>query len=92
MITPAGEGRLVVRGDVLINTLNDMLEIDLPHEASHTVGGLLMEELGRVPRVGDAVTFEGIELRAETVARNSVTSVRVTLPFQSPEPPPGGRA
>jgi CBS domain containing-hemolysin-like protein len=84
MIMPAGEGRLVVRGDMLINTLNDLLEIDLPHEASHSVGGLLMEELGRVPQVGDAVTLEGIQLRVEAVAHNSVTSVRVTLPPQAP--------
>ena len=81
MISPAGEGHLVIRGDMLIKTLNDILEVDLPHEASHTVGGLLMEELGRVPRVGDAVQFEGgIQLRAEAVAHNAVTSVRVTLP------------
>jgi putative hemolysin len=84
MITPAGEGRLVVRGDMLINTLNDLLDIDLPHEVSHTVGGLLMEELGRVPQVGDAVTLEDIQLRAEAVAHNSVTSVRVTLPPGAP--------
>jgi CBS domain containing-hemolysin-like protein len=93
MITPAGAGRLVVRGDMLINTLNDLLEIDLPHEASHTVGGLLMEALGRVPRVGDAATLEGIQLQVEAVAHNSVTSVRVTLPApppEAPEPPPEG--
>jgi putative hemolysin len=80
MITPAGEGHLVVRGDMLITTLNDFLETDLPHEASHTVGGLLMEALGRVPRVGDIAEFDGIQLRVEAVSYNAVTSVRITLP------------
>lgn len=90
MITTAGEGRLVVRGDMLIDTLNDLLEIDLPHEASHTVGGLLMEELGCVPRVGDTARFGQIELRVEAVAHNAVTSVRISLPAEAGEAPAGG--
>jgi CBS domain containing-hemolysin-like protein len=54
-----------------------------------------MEELGRVPQVGDVATLEGIQLRAEAVAHNSVTSVRVTLPVpapKAPETPPGGES
>jgi putative hemolysin len=89
MITPAGEGRLVVRGDMLINMLNDLLEVNLPHQVSHTVGGLLMEKLGRVPMVGDAVEVEGIQLRVEAVSYNAVTSVRVTLPGGGGKPSPG---
>jgi putative hemolysin len=89
MITPAGEGRLVVRGDMLIHTLKDLLEVELPHLASHTVGGLLMEELGRVPVVGDTVDFGGIQLRAEAVAYNAVTSVRVTLLDEAGQVLPG---
>jgi putative hemolysin len=92
LITPAGEGRLVVRGDMLINTLNDLLDIELPHEASHTVGGLLMETLGRVPRVGDVAEFEGIQLRAEAVSFNAVTSVRITLPPGTRQGTPDGGA
>jgi CBS domain containing-hemolysin-like protein len=80
LIAPMGEGRIVVRGDVLISTLNDHLEIDLPHESTHTVGGLVMEALGRVPQVGDVVEIEGVRLRVEAVAHRSVTAVCVALP------------
>lgn len=71
---------MVVRGDMLIASLNDLLEIDLPHESTHTIGGLVMETLGRVPQVGDAVEIEGIGLRVEAVAHRSVTAVCVALP------------
>lgn len=84
LITPEGEGRVVVRGDMLIDSLNDLLETDLQCEEASTVGGLLMTRLGRVPKVGDAVQIERITLQVEAVAHNSVTSVRITLPRQDP--------
>jgi CBS domain containing-hemolysin-like protein len=87
MITPAGEGRIVVRGDMLITSLNDLLEIDLPHETASTVGGLVMDRLGRVPQVGDTVDVRGIHLRVEAVAHMSVTAVCVTLRPDLPAPP-----
>jgi CBS domain containing-hemolysin-like protein len=80
LIAPAGEGRIVVRGDVLVANLNDLLEIDLPHQAAHTIGGLVMDALGRLPRVGDAVEFEDVRIRVEAVSHRSVTAVCVSLP------------
>ncbi len=86
LITPAGEGRVVVRGDMLITNLNDMLEVDLPCDTASTVAGLIMERLGQVPQVGDTVGIQGISLQVEAVAHNSATSVRITLPEQDPDP------
>jgi CBS domain containing-hemolysin-like protein len=92
MITPAGEGRIVVRGDMLITNLNDLLEIDLPHDTASTVGGLVMDRLGRVPQVGDTVDMRGIHLLVEAVAHNSATSVCVILRHDLPTPSAGGVA
>jgi len=91
LITPDGEGRFVVRGDILITNLNDILEIDLPCDRASTVGGLIMEELGRVPAPADRVEVHGISLRVEAVTQNSVTAVRVTLPSGA-QPVPGQEA
>jgi putative hemolysin len=86
-ITLAGEGRLVVRGDMLVDNLNELLDIELPHEASHTIGGLVMELLGRVPRVGDEVAAEPVRLQVEAVAHRSVSAVCIVLPPGTPTPP-----
>jgi CBS domain containing-hemolysin-like protein len=85
LITPAGEGRVVVRGDMLIANINDLLEIDLPRDTAATVGGLIMDQLGRVPVVGDTIQMGHITLQAEAIAHNAVTSVRITLPVQDTE-------
>lgn len=77
LITPLAGGQVSVRGDLLIATLNDMFELDLPHGRSRTIGGLVMEELGRIPKVGDEVAIDGIRLRVEAVEHHSVVRVRV---------------
>jgi putative hemolysin len=82
LITRAGAGRISVRGDMLISNINDKLEINLPHEESHTVGGLIMDSLGRIPEMGDAVEIQGIHLRVEAVEHHSVTEVCVSLPSE----------
>jgi CBS domain containing-hemolysin-like protein len=93
LITSTGAGRISVRGDMLISNLNDRLEINLPHEASHTVGGLVMDRLGRIPQVGDAIEIAVrrasgptepivIHLQVEAVDFRSVTEVCVMLPSE----------
>jgi CBS domain containing-hemolysin-like protein len=90
LIVPIGEGRIVVRGDVLVANLNDLLEIDLPHEATHTVAGLVMDSLGRLPKVGDVVKYGDIAFRVEAVSHRSVTSVCISLPSGKTEQPSEG--
>ncbi len=80
LITPAGEGRLIVRGDMLISYLNEMLGIELPHERVHTIGGLVLDSLGRLPEVGEVVEIEGIRLRVEAVTDTAINAVCILLP------------
>ena len=82
LMTPAGAGRVSVRGDTLISFLNDMLEISLPHDESHTVGGLIMDRLGRIPQVGSTVEIQGVRLQVKAVEHHSVTEVCMWLPVE----------
>jgi putative hemolysin len=79
LMTQVGAGRLSVRGDLLTSVLNDRLDIDLPHEQSRTVGGLVMDALGRIPEVGDEIEIDGVQLRVEAVDQRSATRVCVTI-------------
>ncbi len=80
LIAPLGDGRVKVRGDLLISVLNARLGTDLPQDESHTIGGLVMDRLGRIPEVGDTVKIGGIHLQVASVARRTATEVHVTLP------------
>jgi CBS domain containing-hemolysin-like protein len=83
LIAPSSAGRYVVRGDMLIVDLNASLELRLPHDLAHTIGGLIVEELGRAPRVGDVVETAGVRLQVEMVDELSVSQVGLILPGKS---------
>jgi Mg2+/Co2+ transporter CorC len=64
-----------------------LLELRLPHDVANTVGGLVIEELGRMPEVGDTVQVANVQLRVEAVENLSVRTVGLTVLANS-EPAP----
>ncbi len=75
----AQEPVLVMDGMIPVDELKSRLELpDLPAEGSyHTLGGLLLALLRRVPRVGDRIVFGGwrfevLEMEGRRVARARV--------------------
>jgi CBS domain containing-hemolysin-like protein len=78
LISVRGNGEFVVRGDALIDDLNDTLELKLPHDVANTIGGLVLEELGRMAGVGDTIELSNVRLRVEAVEGRSVALVRLT--------------
>ncbi|MEZ4864783.1 MAG: hemolysin family protein [Caldilineaceae bacterium] len=71
--------RLVVRGDVQIDDLNDLLGIYLPADEVDTVGGLVASALGRIPAVGEEAQFSNTQLRIEKMEENSVIEISLAL-------------
>lgn len=72
--------RVTVRGDVLLETLNDRFELHLPTNEVDTVSGLMWQELGRLPMVGDEVGIGDLTLRVEAMDRRAVQRVSFLLP------------
>jgi magnesium and cobalt exporter, CNNM family len=70
-----GDERLWVRGGVAISDLSDALGVSLAHEDVTTVGGLMYEAFGRVPRPGDTTTIGGFRVVVERVRRRRVERV-----------------
>jgi CBS domain containing-hemolysin-like protein len=72
--------RLRVRGDLLLSELKQLYGVELEHPEAHTVGGLVMTLLGRIPRSGDVARYHGVEITVESVERLAVNSVIIQLP------------
>ncbi len=69
------EGRWRVHGRVTIDEFNEMVGADLPDDEWDTVGGLIFNGLGRVPRVGESVTSSGFQLIVEAVDGRRITHI-----------------
>jgi putative hemolysin len=71
-------GTLRVPGKLPIDVLSEELDMELPDTEWDTVGGLVFNLLGHVPDPGEAVRFEGLELRTERVQGRRIVSVLIT--------------
>ena len=78
-VTEDSNGGYVVSGSFDLDRLNDLLEFR-PHEEteSTTVGGLVTEWLGHVPRAGEAVERDGIRIEVISCNERRVAQVRVS--------------
>lgn len=73
------EGRIHLRGDLLVADVNEYLELHLPEEVADTLGGLIFSQLGGPPSVGDEVTFDETIIRVEQIEDLSVQEVSLKL-------------
>jgi CBS domain containing-hemolysin-like protein len=71
-------GDWYVRGHVPVTDLADYaIDLQLDSDAYNSVGGLVFNELGRLPKRGDMVHRNGYSLRVESVRENRVDAVRI---------------
>jgi len=74
------EGRIYLRGDLLVSDVNEYLELDLPEETADTLSGLVFSLLGRPPVQGDEVSLDDVVIRVETMEDLGVGELSLLLP------------
>jgi len=72
-----GERQFVVRGATRIAEFNEHFGTSFSDGEFDTVAGLVMQQLGRVPRRGEAVTIGGFEFRVLRTDRRRIDSLHV---------------
>ena len=82
-IVRRADGSLLVDGGTSLARLNEALDraIEVPEDEEgryHTLGGLVMARLGRVPHEGDQFTYAGLRFEVLDMDRHSVDKVLVT--------------
>lgn len=71
-------GDWFVRGHVAINDLAAYgLELEVDTDAYNSIGGFVFSEIGRLPRRGDSVAFNGYDIRVDSVRENRIEAVRI---------------
>jgi CBS domain containing-hemolysin-like protein len=71
-------GDWFVRGHVAISDLADYgLNLPVDSDAYNSVGGFVFGQLGRLPKRGDTVNYNGYSIRVESVRENRIEAVRI---------------
>ncbi|MCP4425060.1 MAG: HlyC/CorC family transporter [Chloroflexi bacterium] len=73
------QGRIYLRGDLLITDVNEYLDLNLPEEEADTLSGLIFNELGRPPQNGEEATVGDVAIRVEAMADLGVSEVSLQL-------------
>jgi magnesium and cobalt exporter, CNNM family len=76
-IEPVDEDTYRVNGRLSIDDVNELLDVDLPHDEWDTVAGLMYGLLGSVPTQGETVTYENLRFIAEKVQGRRIAKVLI---------------
>ena len=69
-----------VQGEVNIDEVNEMLDIDLPEgEEFETLAGFVFNRAGRLVEEGEEIEFDGVRIRIERVDNTRIMKARVTV-------------
>jgi len=71
------QNNLVVDAKVSISDLNDEIGSSIQINGYDTIGGLVYKELGKMPAVGDRVSFEGIEIVVQSTIGRRIGKLRI---------------
>jgi len=89
-----GEGQWLVRASLPVREASERTGLELPTGAYESVGGLVFDALGRLPRPGDRVETSGLAFVVDEMRGRRITRVRVAVtPPEAEDPdPPATRA
>jgi magnesium and cobalt transporter len=90
-IRKEGERTFAVPALTRIEEFNTAFGTRFSNEECDTIGGLVLHELGRMPRRGETVEIGGLELKVVRSDRRRIESLRVTTPRDLELPPAEGR-
>ncbi len=76
----------LVRGEVNIHEVNDVLDIDLPEgEEFETLAGFVFNRAGRLVEEGEEFEYDGVVIRIEEVDHTRILRARITVTDEYPK-------
>jgi CBS domain containing-hemolysin-like protein len=85
-IEQRARGVYVVDGSVTISKVNETLDTAFESGNFDTIGGLILDHLGRAPEAGDRISLDGFVLDVDDVDGSRISTVRIR------EQPPGDQS
>ena len=75
-IQVVNEKEYLIVGTLKIDTLNDMLGINIESEFE-TIGGYIIEKIGRLPQNGEIVEVDNVKFKIENIGKKRIKGLRV---------------
>ena len=86
-IRRTGKNQILVDGRTEVRRINEFLKVELDEE-QNTISGLILEELGHIPAIGEKVHTENCLLIVQDADERSIKGVQIIKEEPIPETPP----
>lgn len=70
------DGEYLFNGQIALDDFNEVMGSQLGDEEADSLGGLIYSRLGRVPKVGEIIHEDGLELTVEKISARRIQKVR----------------
>jgi CBS domain containing-hemolysin-like protein len=77
----SGPGVYRLKASLSLMDCNEALELELPSEEFDTIGGLVLNLFGELPREGDRVTFQNLTFKVVKMKGTRILEVEVKRPL-----------
>lgn len=71
------EDEYIVDGSAKLDEISDLIGVNMESEELDSIGGLIIEELGRMPDENEEVNIGKIKFKVEEVEKNRIKKVRI---------------
>ncbi|MBW1997929.1 MAG: HlyC/CorC family transporter [Deltaproteobacteria bacterium] len=91
LLTVLDENTLLVDARLEIEKLEEHLGRELPPGEYESVGGFIISLLGKIPRVGEKITYQDLEMTIKSGDRRKIEKILITLkqsPVRQEQPAP----
>ena len=78
-ITKISETEYLIDGSTNLDDVNDRIGLELSSEEYESIGGIIMEKLGRLPVEGEVITFDNIILTVKKMDHARIEKVGLKL-------------
>ena len=84
LIVEHDDGSITVHARLDVEDLEDYLDIELPDGKFESVGGFVISLLGKVPVVGERLSYEGIQMEIEAASSRKIERIRIRKTNRDP--------
>ena len=77
MIVKKSDSEYIIEGRTNLEDINDKLSLSLESNDYDSLGGIIIEHLDRLPKVGDNVTIDNIKLTVLSLDKKRIAKVKL---------------
>lgn len=76
-VRDVGNGRYIADGTARVDHIAEMLDLEIDPEGIDTIGGLIFNHLGYLPKPGERLKLHGLEIKVRLVSRRRIQQVEI---------------